>query len=183
MNGIDVANKLQLPVLIVSGNTAEFFERTFELELNPNIIVRYLPKSVTQVKINAILPKFVDDVKAFKNKRRVRLPISGEGIQMIDTDSVVYLTTKGESSGNCVIYFNNRTPGILINYPLKKVEDWNTATVFLKINGSERVNKRIAQYLPPSEVEVRCIDNGGKEVKKRLHISEGFQPSVRQAFR
>ena len=98
MNGIDVANILQLPVLIVSGNTSEYFERTFELELNPNIIVRYLPKSVTQNKIDAIVPKFVNDVNAFKNKRRVRLPISGEGLQMIDTDSIVYLTTKVQQS-------------------------------------------------------------------------------------
>lgn len=184
MNGVDVANKLQLPTLWVSGNTRDYIDRIVELNLKPAVITEILNKPITDSKIKGILPKFVERVLDKKRKRTVPLKISGEGVIMLEINSIVYLTTGSESSGNREIYFNNRPPGILINYPLKKVEEWDTEKTFLKITGSELVNKKnVAIYLPPAELEVHFIDKGGKEVKKRLHISEGFQPDVRKAFR
>lgn len=185
MNGVDVANMLKLPTLWVSGNTRDYIDRIVELNAESDaVITELLNKPITESKIRGILPKFVDRVLDKKRKSIVQLKILGEGTVMIEINSIVYLTTEGESSGNCVIYFNDRTPGTLINYPLKKVEEWDTETFFLKISGSERVNKKgVTRFLPPAELEVHFIDKAGKEAKKRLHISEGFQPDVRKAFR
>ena len=183
MNGMDVANFLKLPTLFVSGNMKDYLDRYVELNLNPEVIAEILTKTATTAKIQAILPKFIDRVVDKKRKRSIELKLSGEASKMIDTDSIVYLKTEGVSSGNLEIYFDNRPPGILVNFALKKIDEWDTETVFLKINGSERVNKSRITERSSTEIWVDCIDNGGNKVERKLNISEGFQPTITQAFR
>lgn len=183
MNGVDVANMLELPTLWVSGNTRDYIDRIVELNLKPAVITEILSKPITDSKINGILPKFVERVLDKKRKRIVPLKILREGIVMIEVDSIVYLTTEGESSGNCVIYFSNRPPGTLINYPLKKVEEWDIEKTFLQISGSVRVNRKCVTQRLPNKLKVYLLNNGGKKDEKWLDISEGFQPAIRKLFR
>lgn len=183
MNGLDIANLLELPVLFVSGKTVEFNAGIEELNTNKNIPIQHISKPILKEKLDKILPKFIRDIKAYNSVDYVYLDFGEIKRNKISVDTIVYIETdtgKSGASNNKRIYFTNRKPEILYNISLSRIEEKGfDAAKFIKIRGSHRVNvDKIKCYNKNHEVEVDVCDENGKIVLKQLLVSEDFRKMV-----
>jgi len=184
MNGLDIANKLKLPVLFVSGKTIEFTHSIEELNMNLPIPVQHISKPITVEKLKRILPKFLNEISAFNRTRFIYLDFSDRKRNRIAIDTIVFLETDTGNSGasnNKRIYFTDRKPETLYNFSLTKMEDKGfDKTQFIQIRSSHRVNvDKILRYNNIThEIEVEVFESNGKTVIKNLPVSENFRKDV-----
>jgi DNA-binding LytR/AlgR family response regulator len=183
MNGLDIANKLKVPVLFVSGKTIEFNHGIEELNMNTSIPVQHISKPITSDKLKKILPKFINEINAVNNARFVYLDIGESKRSKISVDTIVFIETdtgKSGESNNKRIYFTNNKPETLFNFSLSKIEEKGfDKTKFIKIRGSHRVNvDKILRYNNNHEIEVEAMNEKGKLELKKLPVSEDFRKDV-----
>ena len=185
MNGLDIATKLKLPVLFVSGKTIEFNHGIEELNMNSAIPVDHLSKPITSEKLKKILPKFITAIRAIKEAKYVFLDFATSKRNKIPIDSIVYIETDTGNSGasnNKRIYFIDRKPEILYNFSLSRIEEKGfDATQFIKIKSSYRVNAdKIIRYNNNHKIEVKVVSEAGNLESKELPVSENFRKYVRR---
>jgi len=184
MNGLDIANKLKLPVLFVSGKTIEFNHGIEELNMNSSIPVQHISKPITIEKLNKILPKFINEINAINRAKFIRLDFSDSKQNKIAIDTIVFIETETGNSGasnNKRIYFTDRTPETLFNFTLTKMEDKGfDKTQFIQIRSSHRVNAdKIIRYNNTThEIEVEVFKSERKTEIKKLPVSENFRKDV-----
>lgn len=182
MNGLDIATKLKLPVLFVSGKTIEFNHGIEELNMNSSIPVQHISKPITSEKLKKILPKFINEINTINKAKYVYLDFGDSKRNKIPVDTIVFIETDTGNSGasnNKRIYFTNREPETLFNFSLTKMEDKGfDKTQFIKIRSSYRVNAdKILRYNSNHEIEVEVFKTRKLEVKK-LPVSEDFRKDV-----
>jgi len=182
MNGLDIATKLKLPVLFVSGKTIEFNHGIEELNMNSAIPVQHISKPITAEKLKKILPKFINEINAINKAKYVYLDFGVSKRNKIPIETIVFIETDTGNSGasnNKRIYFTNREPETLFNFSLTKIEDKGfDKTQFIKIRSSHRVNvDKILCYNINHEIEVEVYKEGKLKVKK-LPVSEDFRKDV-----
>jgi len=186
LNGLQVAKKLGLPVIFVTGNTRDFFLNIEELNLNSKITVEHLSKPITTDKLNKLLPKFINELQLLSNSNFVFLDFADSKRNKIDTKTIVYLesdTGKSGESNNKKIYFSNRNSEMLADFSFSKMEEKRfNKNQFITIHKSFRVNAdKIISYLTSKhEIEVEVFDTIGKTKIKKLPVSENFQKDVRK---
>lgn len=186
MNGLDLANRLKLPVIFVSGHTQTFNNRIEELNINLPIPVHQITKPITAEKLNKILNKFILDINAYNRTRYVHLDFEESKKNRISIDRIVYLETETGISGtsnNKKIYFSDRKPEKLFNFSFNKMEEMGfDASIFITIHKSYRVNvDRILKYINSShEIVVEVLDPNGKRVTKNLPVSENYRKYVKK---
>lgn len=179
MSGLDIANLLKLPVLFVSGKTKEFFDGIEDLDMNSSITVSHISKPINEDKLKKILPKFIDEVKSKSNQKFVFLNF-GDKKNKIDIDTIVCICTdkeNGARSGNKVIYFTDRKPGVLIDFSFNLMaEKGLNENKFIIIHKSDRVNvdKIINIDKKTHEIEVVVCSEMGVAVIKKLYVSENY---------
>ncbi len=185
MNGIDIAFKLQLPVLFVSGKTKDYFEKIEELNLNSEKIVEHISKPVNPDKMQRILAKFKRQIEASNAEKYILLDLkdieTNETIKRnkILLEDIVFIGTDknlGSESNNKIIYFINRDPAILIDFSFTKMEEKGfSSQEFLKTHKSYRVNaKYIKEYNPNHTVTVKYYEN--RELKEyKVPVSENYR--------
>lgn len=183
MNGLDIATKLKLPVLFVSGKTIEFNHGIEELNMNSAIPVQHISKPITSEKLKKILPKFINEINAINKTKFVYLDIGDSKRNKISIDTIVFIETDTGNSGasnNKRIYFTDRKPEILFNFSLSKIEEKGfDKTQFIKIRSSHRVNAdKIICYNNNHEIEVEAMTEKGKIEKKKLPVSEDFRKDI-----
>lgn len=183
MNGLDIATKLKLPVLFVSGKTIEFYHGIEELNMNSAIPVQHISKPITLEKLKKILPKFINEIKAINKTKFVYLDIGDSKRNKIHVDTIVFIETDTGNSGasnNKRIYFTDRKPEILFNISLSRIEEKGfDKTQFIKIRSSHRVNAdKIIRYTNKHEIEVEIVNEKGMLEIKKLPVSEDFRKDV-----
>jgi len=183
MNGLDIANKLKLPVLFVSGKTTEFNYGIEELNMNSAIPVDHISKPITTEKLKKILPKFINEIIYINKARFIYLDFSENKRNKISIDSIVFIETdtgKSGASNNKRIYFTDRKPEILFNFSLSKIEEKGfDTTQFIKIRSSHRINAdKIIRYNNNHEIEVEAINEKGQLEMKKLPVSDDFRKFV-----
>ncbi len=183
MNGLDIATKLKLPVLFISGKTIEFNYRIEELNMNTAIPVQHISKPITSEKLRKILPKFINEINAINKTKFVYLDIRDSKRNKISIDTIVFIETDTGSSGasnNKRIYFTDRKPEILFNFSLSKIEEKGfDKSQFIKIRSSHRVNAdKIIRYNSNHEIEVEAMNEKGKLEIMKLPVSEDFRKDV-----
>lgn len=184
MTGLDIATKLKLPVLFVSGKTRDFYQGIEELNINSPIPVEHISKPITLEKLRKILPKFINEINAINLAKFIRLDFSDSKQNKIATDTIVFIETDTGNSGasnNKRIYFTNRKPEILFNFSLTKMEEKGfDRTQFIQIRSSHRVNiDKILKYNNYThEIEVEVFNSNGKPEIKKLPVSENFRKDV-----
>lgn len=183
MNGLDIATKLKLPVLFVSGKTIEFNHGIEELNMNSAIPVQHISKPITSEKLKKILPKFINEINAINKAKYVYLDFGDSKRNKISIDTIVFIETDTGNSGasnNKRIYFTDRKPEILYNFSLSKIEEKGfDKTQFIKIRSSHRVNAdKIIRYTNNHEIEVEVFKSVGKLELKKLPVSEDFRKDV-----
>jgi len=183
MNGLDIATKLKLPVLFVSGKTIEFNHGIEELNMNSPIPVQHISKPITSEKLKKILPKFINEINATNKAMFVHLNIGDSKRNKISVDTIVFIETDTGKSGegnNKRIYFTDRKPETLFNFSLSKIEEKGfDKTQFIKIRSSHRVNAdKIIRYNNNHEIEVEAMNEKTKLEIMKLKVSEDFRKDV-----
>jgi DNA-binding response OmpR family regulator len=185
MSGLDVASKLRLPVLFVSGKMREYYESVdfLSAELR-DVPVDFITKPITADKLERRLPKFIQQVRAMAKPAEVKLMLKGEGPATVALDSVVCLCAEkdsGSSSGNKEIHFMDRKPAVLVDFSFSTMEEKGfPRDQFLTIHKSYRVNATHARPLDGEVMRVMVMDAQGKLVEKALPVSENYRPSIRR---
>ena len=184
MNGIDIAEKLRLPVLFASGKTRDFLSGIEELNINSNIPVEHISKPITLDKLKKILPKFIAEIETIRKSKFIYLDFGDTINNEISVDSIVYLCAdkaNGAESNNKQIYFNNRKPETLIDFSFTKMEEKGfNKNIFIQIHRSFRVNvDKILNYNRIThEIEVSISNSAGKSERKLLAVSENYRNDV-----
>jgi DNA-binding LytR/AlgR family response regulator len=184
MNGLEVAYKLKLPVLFVSGHNAANLKEIEKLEIEFDLIVDHITKPFTEKEFIKKATKFFNDVLKAAKSKFVYLDFSDSKRNKISIDTIVFIETETGDSGasnNKRIYFTDRNPETLFNLTLSKIEDKGfDQTQFIKIRSSHRVNAdKILRYNNSThEIEVEVFKSIGKTEIKKLPVSENFRKDV-----
>lgn len=185
MTGLDVAYKLNLPVLFVSAKTKDFFLNIEELNLNTSLPVEHLTKPISIERLNKILPKFIQEISNHNKSQFAYLDFGGNIQNKIAIDTIVYLCTdkaNGAASNNKMIFFTNRKPEILVDFSYTKMEEKGLSkNTFIEIHRSYRVNAEKIHYNNVThEVEVEVYKANGKTELVKLPVAENFRKVVKK---
>lgn len=185
MNGIDVANKLELPVLFVSGKTKDFYFGIEELNLNSEKIVDHISKPITLEKLNKILPKFIKQIRLAQKSQFAYLDFSDSRRNKIPLSEIVFLESDkrfGAETNNKRVYFTNKSPETLIDFSFVKMEEKGLSkNQFITIHKSFRVNAfHVLRYTKDHHVIVLASDHHNKKVEYSLPVSENYRKNVKQ---
>ena len=184
MSGLDIANKLKLPVLFVSGKTIEFNHGIEELNMNSSIPVHHISKPITLDKLKKILPKFINEITALNKAQFVHLNFGDTRQNKISIDTIVCICTdkaNGAESNNKQIFFTDRKPEILIDFSFSKMEEKGfSKNKFITIHKSFRVNadKILCYNKSTHEIEIKIFTATVKTESKMLSVSENYRNDV-----
>jgi len=181
MSGLDIAGKLKLPVLFVSGKIGDFYKNIEDLNLDSKAVIEHISKPITAEKLGKILQKFIDQINALNRMQFVYLDFPDSKRNKIAVDTIVYLGTdknKGSESNNKEIYFSNRKSEILIDFSFTKMAEKGFGkNTFITIHKSFRVNvNRILSYKKHThEIEVSVFTASGTSEIKLLPVSANYR--------
>jgi CheY-like chemotaxis protein len=119
MNGLDIANLLQLPVLFTSAQMKDYILQIEELNMNLEVVVEHVSKPLLFDKLKKVLPKFIRDVYAQQKSSFVYLDFEQSKSNRIPVETIVCLCTDkqdGSESNNKQIYFSDRKKATLIDF-------------------------------------------------------------------
>jgi DNA-binding LytR/AlgR family response regulator len=187
MNGLDIAYKLNLPVLFVSSENAKHIKQLEHLKLEQDLVVDHITKPFTSKDFTKSVTRFLKDLKIaqpklFKYK-------SKDTYRSVEFDSIVFLMSdkmEGSESNNKMIHFKNSPPDKLIDFSFSKMEDLGfDKSQFIKIHRSFRVNKnKIIRFdFSKSIVVVKYHSKNGKQEEIELEISENYRSAVREILK
>lgn len=185
MSGIDVANKVKLPVLFVSGKSRDFIDRIEDLNLNHDFPIESIMKPTSQEKLNKILTKFINRINQAEKSAFVYLTFKGNKREKIDFSSIVYLESETGGSGesnNKKIFFTNRIPETLIDFSFRKMQEKGfDVTIFKTPNQSFRVNTtKIIRFNADHSIDVEAVnDMSLNPTIKNIKISENYRSEFR----
>jgi len=186
INGIDIANLFDLPVLFASGKTKNYIENIEELNLNSKQIIEHVSKPIRQDKLEKILPKFISLIDATQKSRYVTLKISTY-LEKIEIDDIVFLDSDpkhNSKSNNKRIHFTNRIPETLVDFTFKSMEEKGfDKKKFVRIHKSHVVNDSFITKLTESKLEVICRNEDNEDHPIKLSISKEMINKIKQRLR
>lgn len=183
--GLDVAALLKKPVLFISGNTRDNITGLEELNYSfANMPVEHLSKPVTDEKLLRAVHKFIALMKG-PQKETVRLSFIGEGSREVDVNSVAVITTDknhGAESGNKIMYFNNRKPGVIANISFKQLAAKGfQPPIFIQTERSVLANKNVIAYSGKGNIfSVWHQDGGGKSQEFKYAVSDNYRSILKK---
>ncbi len=186
MSGLDVAKYCKLPVLFLSGKISTYYSNIEDLDLDSEGVISHVSKPVTEEKLEKALSKFVRQYRAMQKTNYVHLDFAGTKNNKIRLDDIVCLCTdkkQGATSGNKVIYFNNRNPEVLVDFSFKDMDKFGLSTTkLITTHRSFRVNAdHIKCYNTAThEVQVECLNDKGETSTKHIQVSENYRKEVRK---
>lgn len=206
--GIDVAHKLKLPVLFVSGRTRENLDGIEELNMDLNLPVEHVMKPITATKLKRILPKIAEEIRLRQKSTQIRLRLArGKTKELVDLSSIVFFQAgdiiednqaferNGEAklptlsdkstSGNKVMFFMHRKPEMLVDQTFEDLErNGLSNNQFIVISKSCRVNVDhiLAYDRSNHQIVVRAMNLSGVTEEKSLTVSETYRSSLRKKF-
>ena len=179
--GLDVAYKLKMPTLFVSGHNPKHLLDIEKLEREFDVVVAHITKPFTESEFKKSAIKFINEVRSSKESEFILLDFQNTKQNKIPIDSIVCLCSDkaaGSESNNKQIYFTDRKPEILIDFSFKKMHEFGfNRNKFLTIHRSFVVNEKHIK-IPKKQVpkiEVTVMNSDGKMVQKELSVSEIYR--------
>ena len=188
MSGLDIANKLKLPVLFVSGKTIEFNHGIEELNMNSSIPVQHISKPITLDKLKKILPKFINEINTINRAKFIRLDFSESKRNKIEIDTIVYIETETGNSGasnNKRIYFTDNKPETLNNFSFVDMEKLGfDSKIFIQPHKSFRVNiSKVKCYNNEHTLDVEIKNDLKKNEVKKIPVSENYRKQTLESLK
>lgn len=187
MTGMDIAYKLNLPVLFVSSDNAHHIKDIENLKLENDLIVDHITKPFTDSTFIKTVQRFIKDIY-IHNASEYKFQ-ENQTRQGFFYDSIVFLSADkmhGSESNNKMIYFNNQLPKKLVDFSFKKMEDNGFHTHhFLTVHRSFRVNKRHVKHYNRERnvILVDAVSSTGKLEEKEIPVSENYRVEVRKGLK
>jgi DNA-binding LytR/AlgR family response regulator len=187
MNGLDIAYKLNLPVLFVSSDNPRHIKDLENLKLEHDLIVDHITKPFTDKAFIKTVERFIKDIY-IRNAAEYKFQES-QTRQGYHYDKIVFLSAdkmEGSESNNKMIYFNDQPPKKLIDFSFKNMENHGFHPHhFLTIHRSFRVNKRHIKHYDKERfvIIVDAYSSTGKLEEKKLPVSENYRVEVRKYFK
>ena len=181
MNGLEIAYKLKLPVLFVSGHNAKNLKEIETLKREFNLTVDHLTKPFSDEDFKKTVIRFVDEVNAVNRTKYIYLDFGEYKQNKISIDNIVFLCTdknKGAKSGNKEIYFTDRKPEILIDFSFVQMESIGfDKKKFITIHKSFVVNagKKLRYLKNEHKIEVEALNSSGKMELFQLPVSDNYK--------
>jgi len=181
MSGLDVAYKLKLPVMFVSGHNAANLAKIENLNREFDFAVEHITKPFTDTEFIKTATRFLREVREKLLSSFVYLDFKDTKRNKITVDTIVYLCAdkaNGSESNNKLIFFTDRKPEILIDFSFSKMEQLGfNKNKFLTVHRSIIVNeKHIKSYKKSThEIEVEFHNSSGKPERKLLKVSDNFK--------
>lgn len=181
MSGLEVAYKLKLPVMFVSGHNAANLTKIENLKREYDFTVEHITKPFTDSEFIKTVTRFLLEVKEKLLASFVFLDFKESKRNKIAVDTIVFLeseTGKSGESNNKTIYFTDRKPETLFDFTFKNMALLGfNKNKFLTVHRSFVVNeKHIKSYKKSThEIEVEFLNSFGKSEHKLLKVSENFK--------
>ena len=185
MTGMEVAYELQLPVLFVSSNTAEYVKEMDKLKRTYDLCVDHLTKPFTDQEFKKTTERFLTEVQFFANQQFIYLDFGTNKRNKIDIDSIVYLSSdkeNGAESNNKQIHFIGRKSETLIDFSFSKMDEKGfLKSNFVMIHKSFRVNKRHIKFYDKKteKIDVVVFHSTGKTSVIQLRVSKNYQADLK----
>lgn len=185
MNGLDVAQELQLPVMFI-GETKEYIRDIENLKRDAEICVDHITKPFNEEQFVKSFKRFLKEVSFFAAPQYVYLDFNKTKKNKILIDDIVYLCADkmaGSESNNKQVHFINRQPVNLIDFSFSRMEDKGfMKSQFITIHKSFRVNKKFVRcYHPKTEsIEISIFDTENRTKSHYLPVSENYQTIIRK---
>ena len=161
MNGIDVANHLNLPTLFISGKTKKYLNEIEDLQLFHDQPVKFLTKPIRDDKLKKVFEKFERLISQQNNDKIFTNSIHNEYLVIKTREAkkhslkiaeIAFLDTKA-GDGKRIVMGNGQeilTPRMNFKEIMEKLPSH-----FLKINNSTIINaKKVDRFLSIDEVGI-----------------------------
>ncbi len=189
MTGLDVAYKLKLPVMFVSGHNAKNLKDIESLQREFDFPVEHITKPFTEKDFIKTATRFLKEVNEQLNATFVYLDFKDSKKNKIAVDSIVYLESETGNSGasnNKRIFFTDRKPETLFDFSFSKMESQGfDSNLFVMPHRSFRVNikKKICYNKNNHTIDVKVMNENGKEEIKHIPVSENYQNLIKNLLR
>ena len=181
--GIEVARRLRLPVLFISGHVAKHTEAIELLDAhNAQVHVTHLSKLASDGVFRAKLEKFVGQVTGTRLYATIKLRDlrSGEEIETTSEQVVcISVDPSGAGSNNKVIHFKHRRPVKVADLSLSRLDEFGFPVGhFVQIARNRVVNKAHISYKVTTSVCVAFIDATGRLLTEEFPVKESFRKNL-----
>lgn len=188
MSGLDVAYKLKLPVMFVSGNNAKMLKDIEYLQREFDIPVDHITKPFTDKDFIKTAARFLKEVNEQLKAAFVYLDFKDVRKVKIAVDTIVYLESETGNSGasnNKRIYFTDRKPEILNDFSFSKMAELGFATnLFVQTHKSFRLNiNKHRGYNNNHTINVEVMNNSEALEIKQIPVSENYQKPIKGLLR
>jgi chemotaxis response regulator CheB len=176
MSGLDIAKKLKLPVIFVSGKNAAHLPTIENLKFEHAIKLDFISKPYNDDHLKKLVTNFMNELERDNKNSFIRLKYDGE-THNVPLNSIVCICTdkkENSESNNKVFYFNDRCP--------KTIADFSFSTKIVITHKSYRINKTAKpKFIRNANViEVLVMNENSQLVKVNFPISESYISSVRK---
>lgn len=178
LTGLEVAQRVKKPVLFITSYTRDNIDKLEELEAEFDFPVEHLTKPWSETKLLKILDKFLEEVRKYRQAATVVLDFKENKNVRVFLRDIVFIDSdkkKGSSSNNKVMYFTNRKPEVLVNFPFRNMEKIGLDDKrFVELHRSQRVNVDHIEEFNKKErkVIVKARDEEGKLTTFERPVSE-----------
>lgn len=183
MSGLDIAKKLKLPVIFVSGKNAAHLPTIESLKFEHAIKLDFISKPYNDDHLKKLVTNFMNELERDNKNSFIRLKYDGE-THNVPLNSIVCICTdkkENSESNNKVFYFNDRRPKTIADFSFSTKID-NVHPTFMITHKSYRINKTAKpKFIRDANViEVLVMNENSQLVKVNFPISESYISSVRK---
>lgn len=183
MNGIQVAQRMKLPVIFASSYNGDKILEIDRIGVDLGVRVKTITKGLPDEAFTRAAKAFLEDVKTDKEKKFVILNFGDNKGVRIYLDNVVFLVADkefGAATNNRQIFFNNREPEILVDFSFTKMEEKGfSRKIFIENHRAYRVNvDRIKRVTDDQKIIVDAMQKSGEIEEVELPISENYKKVV-----
>lgn len=187
MNGIDVANHLNLPTLFITGKTKEYLSEIEELRLFHDQPVEFLTKPIREDKLKIVFEKFETQIKNFVKAKFLEIKLKNGFHEKLNQADIVLIESIPNSKNNSKNIFtsSDNKPFEVSNKSMEDLFKMGLSEEsFTKVHQSYILNNR---YL-----DIKRVHKGGnnfeikydvqnKEQTKEISLSREYLKSIRKS--
>lgn len=183
-SGIDVANKLKLPVLFITGKTNDYVERIQSFNSDHPFPVHSLTKPVPVDRLKKIIEKISLQIHQTLTSNWVHITVGREVIR-INQNDITHIESISNNSNNKVIYFTNKKPITVYDFSfLKMIEKGFREDLFIKSHQSFRINLNHIHRIDfvAQTIHTMCFNSEGRLTEKQILISDNYKPEIKRLY-
>ena len=167
MNGIDVANSIQLPTLFISGKTKDYINGIEDLRIYNEQPIEFLTKPVKDERLKKVFEKFERQIKNFEKEVFIVLKLANGFEEKVKQQDIIYIESiPNSTSNNKLIFLDTHEEPI-------EVSKTSMNDFFDKGLSKENFEKTHQSYIiNKSFLNLRNIKRGDQKYKFKYFVNE-----------